>query len=141
VAAGAYLSLCGTWRPPEDVVGYQAGRVEPEDQGRQEAHAGPVRPRHPARADWIKGDPAVVGHAGFARPMVWESIACSRCLDATGEGRISPAEPGSRVAVSIKLRPKGGWLLTLLLPLMRRMVHEREDQNLERIKAILEDAR
>jgi hypothetical protein len=41
--------------------------------------------------------------------------------------------------VRTKLRPKG--LLALLLPLMQRIMHEREDQNLERVKAILEGAR
>ncbi len=71
--------------------------------------------------------------------MAWASIACSRRLDAKGEGRISPTEQDSRVVVRTKLRPKG--LLALLLPLMRRMMHEREDQNLERVKAILEGTR
>jgi hypothetical protein len=51
-------------------------------------------------------------------------------------GRISPTEQGSRIVVRIKLRPRR--LLALLLPLMRRTVHEREDQNLQRVKATLE---
>jgi hypothetical protein len=41
--------------------------------------------------------------------------------------------------VRTRLRPKG--LLALLLPLMRRTVHEREDENLDRVKAIMEGAR
>jgi len=43
---------------------------------------------------------------------------------------------GSRVAIKTELRPKG--LLALVLPVMRRTLHERENQNLERVKAVLE---
>jgi len=40
------------------------------------------------------------------------------------------------VTVTTELRPKG--LLALLLPLMRRTMHAREERNLESVKAILE---
>jgi hypothetical protein len=46
---------------------------------------------------------------------------------------------GTTFIVRTKLRPKG--LPALLLPLMRRTMHEREDQNLDRVKAILEGTR
>ena len=90
-------------------------------------------------AEWIKGNPAIAGYVRSGRPAAWAAIARSRRLDAKGAGRISPAEQGSGVMVRTRLRPRG--LLALLLPLMRRTMHEREDQNLDRVKAILEDAR
>ena len=89
--------------------------------------------------EWIKGNPTTVEYVRFERPTAWASIARSRRLDAKGEGRISPTEQGSRVVLRIELRPKG--LLALLLPLIWRTMHEREDQNLERVKAILEGTR
>lgn len=72
----------------------------------------------------------------FERPTAWASIARSRRLDVRAVGRIAPTGRGSRVVIRTELRPKG--VLALLLPLMRRTMQAREDQNLERVKAILE---
>lgn len=88
-------------------------------------------------AEWIRGNPAIVEYITFERPTAWRSLARSRRLDARGEGRISPTERGSRIVIRTELRPKG--LLALLLPVMRRTMHQREDENLERVKAILEE--
>jgi hypothetical protein len=52
------------------------------------------------------------------------------------EGRISPTTDGSRVVIRTELWPKG--LLALLFPVMRRTMRAREDQNLGRVKTILE---
>lgn len=92
--------------------------------------SGPIGPGTRFGAEWIKGNPAIVEYVTFERSTAWTSIARSRRLDATGEGRISLTEHGSRVVIRTQLRPKG--LLALLLPVMRRTMHAREDQNLER---------
>jgi hypothetical protein len=77
-----------------------------------------------------------VEYITFERPMAWASIARSRRLDVRAQGRISPTADGSRVVIRTELRPKG--LLALLFPVLRRTMHAREDQNLGRVKAILE---
>jgi hypothetical protein len=122
VTAPNAIEIC---RSPEDVFGYLT--------------PGPIGLGTRFGAEWIKGNPAIAGYVGFERPMAWASIARSRRPDAKGEGRISPTEQGSRVVVRTRLRPKG--LLAPLPPLMGRTMHEREDQNLDRVKAILEGAR
>jgi hypothetical protein len=132
------------WRSPEDVFDYMTDITKEAEWNPRTGRAekltpGPIGLGTQFSAEWIKGNPAIVEYIGFERPMAWASVARSRRLDAKGEGRISPTKQGSRVVVRTKLRPKG--LLALLLPLMRRIMHEREDQNLERVKAILEGAR
>jgi hypothetical protein len=81
----------------------------------------------------------VVEYVAFERPTTWASTARCRRLDAKGEGRISRTERGSRLMVRTELRSKG--LVALLLPLMRRTMHERETRILKRVKAILEGGR
>jgi polyketide cyclase/dehydrase/lipid transport protein len=135
------IEIC---RSPEDVFDYLTGITKeaewnPRTRRAEKLTPGPIGLGTRFGAEWIKGNPAIVEYVGFERPMAWASTARSRRLGAKGEGRISPTEQGSRVVVSTNLRPKG--LLALLLPLMRRIMHEREDQNLERVNAILEGTR
>ena len=135
------IEIC---RSAEDVFDYltditKEAEWNPRTRRVEKLTPGPIGLGTRFGAEWIKGNPAIVEYVRFERPMAWASIARSRRLDAKGEGRIPPAEQGSRVVVRTKLRPKG--LLALLLPLMRRTMHEREDQNLERVKAILERTR
>ena len=114
--------------------------MEPEDQAGRETHAGPDRPRAPGSVrSGSRATRQSPGYVRFERPTAWAAIARSRRPDAKGKGQISLTEQGSRVIVRTKLRPNG--LLALLLPLMRRTTHEREDQNLYRVKAILEGTR
>jgi hypothetical protein len=84
-------------------------------------------------------DPTIVEYVRFERPTAWGSIAGSPRLDVRAEGRILPTERGSRVVIKTELRPKG--LLALLLPVMRRTMQGREDQNLGVVEAILEGTR
>jgi Polyketide cyclase / dehydrase and lipid transport len=135
------IEIC---RLPEDVFDYLTDITKevgwnPRTKRVEKLTPGPIGLGTRFGAEWIKGNPAAVEYVRFERPVAWASIARSRRLDTKGEGRISPAEQGSRVMVRTRLRPKG--LLAVLLPLMRRTMHEREDQNLERVKAILEGAR
>ena len=113
--------------------------MEPKDPAGGEAHPGGDGAGTRFDAEWIKGNPTIVEYVLFERPTAWASIARSRRLDARAEGRVSPTERGSSVVIRTELRPKG--LLALLLPMMRRTMHQREDQNLERVKAILEGRR
>lgn len=103
------IEIC---RSPEDVFDYltditkEAGwnlrtrRVE-------KLTPGPIGLGTRFGAEWIKGNPAIVGYVRFERPMAWAAIARSRRLDAKGEGRISPTEQGSRVMVRTNSGPRG----------------------------------
>ncbi len=128
-------------RPPGDVFDYLTDitrEVEwnPKTRHVEKLTPGPIGPGTRFGAEWIKGNPTIVEYVAFDRPRTWASVARSRRLDAKAEGRISSTEHGSRVVITTELRPKG--LLALLLPVMRRTMAEREDQNLARVKAILE---
>lgn len=131
-------------RSPEDVFDYLTditNEVEwnPRTRHVEKLTTGPIGPGTRFGAEWIKGNPTIVEYIRFERPTAWASIARSRRLDAKGRGRISPTERGSRLTVTTELRPKG--MLALLLPVMRRTMHEREQRNLESVKAILERQR
>lgn len=128
-------------RSPADVFDYLTDITNEVDWNPKTRHvvkltSGPISPGTRFGAEWIKGNPVIVEYVRFERPTAWTSVARSRRLDARGEGRIEPIGRGSRVTVTIELRPKG--MLALLLPVMRRTMHERERRNLESVKAILE---
>lgn len=128
-------------RPAEDVFDYLTDisrEVEwnPKTRRVEKLSSGPIGAGTRFSAEWIKNNPMVVEYIAFERPTAWTSLARSRRLDVKSEGRISLIENGSHVVIRTEMRPKG--LLALLLPVMRRTMHAREDQNLERVKAILE---
>jgi Polyketide cyclase / dehydrase and lipid transport len=85
--------------------------------------------------EWIKGNPMIIEYVHFERPTQWASVGHSTRLDAKSEGRVSATRNGAHLIVRMELQPRG--LLILLLPLMRRTMHRREDRNLTTIKAIL----
>ena len=131
-------------RPPEDVFDYLTDITKefewnPRTRRVEKLTPGEIGAGTRFDAEWIKGNPTIVEYVLFERPTAWASIARSRRLDVRAEGRVSPTERGSNVVIRTELRPKG--LLALLLPMMRRTMHQREDQNLERVKAILEGRR
>lgn len=131
-------------RSPEEVFDYLTDLANEAEWNPRTRHAekltpGPVGPGTRFGAEWIKGNPTIVEYVRFERPTAWASIARSRRLDARGEGRISPTARGCRVVVRTRLRPKG--LLAVLLPLLGRTMHQREDRNLASVKAILERPR
>jgi hypothetical protein len=131
-------------RSPEDVFDYLtdiSNEVEwnPRTRRVEKLTPGPIGPGTRFGAEWIKGNPTVVEYVRFERPTAWASVARSRRLDANAEGQVSPTAHGSRVVIRTQLRPKG--LLAVLLPLMGRTMHKREDRNLASVKAILERPR
>jgi uncharacterized protein YndB with AHSA1/START domain len=128
-------------RPPEDVFDYLTDITRefewnPRTRRAEKLTPGEIGVGTRFDAEWIKGNPTIVEYVTFERPTAWTSIARSRRLDVRAEGRTSPTADGCRVVITTELRPKG--LLALLLPVIRRTMHEREDQNLVRVKTILE---
>lgn len=131
-------------RPPEDVFDYltditKESAWNPRTRRVEKLTPGEIGAGTRFDAEWIKGNPTTVEYVPFERPTAWASIARSRPLDARAEGRVSPTERGSRVVIRTELRPKG--LLALLLPVMRRTMRRREEENLERVRTILEGKR
>ena len=128
-------------RPPEDVFDYLTDITKefewnPRTRRAEKLTAGEIGAGTRFDAEWIKGNPTIVEYVAFERPSAWSSVARSRRLDVRAQGRISATEGGSRLVIRTELRPKG--VLALLLPVKRRTMQAREDQNLERVKAILE---
>jgi hypothetical protein len=128
-------------RAPEDAFDYLTDinrefEWNPRTRRAEKLTSGPIGLGTRFSAEWIKGNPTIIEYVTFERPTMWRSVARSRRLDAKAEGRISPATDGSRVVIRTELWPKG--LLALLFPVMRRTMRAREDQNLGRVKTILE---
>jgi uncharacterized protein YndB with AHSA1/START domain len=128
-------------RSPEDVFDYLTDITKelewnPQTRRVEKLTPGEIGAGTRFDAEWIKGNPTIVEYVLFERPTAWASIARSRRLDARAEGRVAPTERGSRVVIRTELRPKG--LLALLLPVMRRTMRRREEENLARVRTILE---
>ena len=140
MTAGNVIKIC---RWPGDVFGYLTGIIKeagrnPRTRRVEKLAPGPIGFGARFGAEWIKGDPAIAGYVRSGRPVAWAAIARFRAWmrRAWGGSRRRNRAPGH----GQNQTPAQG-LLALLLPLMRRTVHEREDQNLERVKAILEGTR
>jgi uncharacterized protein YndB with AHSA1/START domain len=131
-------------RSPEDVFDYliditREFEWNPQTRRAEKLTSGRIGLGTRFEAEWIKGNPTIIEYVTFERPTTWGSIARSRRLDARAEGRISPTADGCRVVIRTELRPKGP--ASAAVPVMRRTMHAREDQNLERVEAILEAER
>jgi Polyketide cyclase / dehydrase and lipid transport len=130
-------------RSPETVFDYLTDitrEVEwnPRTKRVEKLTPGPVGVGSRFGAEWIKGNPMVIEYTALERPIGWTSRARSRLLDVKGEGRVSATDRGSRVVIRTEIRPKG--ILALLRPLLGRTMLQREERNLQRVKAILEGA-
>jgi hypothetical protein len=79
---------------------------------------------------------ALIEDLKLNRPHSWEAISRSRALDAHTEGRIDETSDGSRLIMRTQLRPRG--MLRLLTPALNSWMHRMLDQDLRRIKIILE---
>jgi hypothetical protein len=86
-------------------------------------------------AEFLNGDPMTIELVRFERPVIWETLARSRRLDAKGEGQISATEGGSRLIMRMELSPKGP--LRLLLPILGRFLHQQQERNVAAIKQAL----
>jgi hypothetical protein len=82
----------------------------------QNLTAGPIGVGTRFEAEFLNGGPMTVELVRFEPPVIWETLAHSRRLDAKGEGQISATEGGSRLVMRMELSPKGA--LRLLLPIL-----------------------
>jgi Polyketide cyclase / dehydrase and lipid transport len=128
-------------RSPEDVFDYCTYVThEPEWNPRtkrvKKVTDGPIGLGTRYEAEWIKGSPMLLEHVRFERPTAWDTVGRSSRLDAKSEGRISAVENGAHLTMVMELQPKGA--LRMVLPVLRRLMHGREQRNLAAIKAALE---
>jgi hypothetical protein len=128
-------------RSPEDVFDYctdltREPEWNPKAKRVEKVSPGPIGRGTRYEAEFLKGNPTTIEFVRFDRPLGWESVGCSRRLDAKGEGRVSATEDGAHLVMRMELRPKG--TLRLLLPIMGRFMHKQEERNLAAIKQALE---
>jgi WS/DGAT/MGAT family acyltransferase len=71
------------------------------------------------------------------RPRAWETISRSRVLDAQSDGKIDSTTGGCRLIMRTQLRPRG--ILRLVTPALGWFMHRTLDQDLRRLKALLEN--
>jgi diacylglycerol O-acyltransferase len=70
------------------------------------------------------------------RPRSWAAVSRSRTLDVVSEAQIEETSNGCRLLVRMRLRPHG--TLRLLTPVLGVFMHRTLDQDLRRVKALLE---
>jgi Wax ester synthase-like Acyl-CoA acyltransferase domain/Polyketide cyclase / dehydrase and lipid transport len=80
---------------------------------------------------------ALIEDTKIDRPGSWAAISRSRALDAQTEGKIDKIADGSRLIMRTELRPHG--VLRLLTPGLGWWMHRTLDEDLQRMKALLED--
>ena len=80
--------------------------------------------------------PAVIANTAFDRPRSWAAISTARRLTVHSEGTVRPLGGTSRLSIRTDLRPHGP--LRLLTPLLRAVMHRSWEQDLKRVKAIIE---
>ena len=128
-------------RPVEEVFDYCTDMAhEPEwnPQARyvEKLTQGPVREGTRYKAEWIAGDPMIVEYVEVDRPRSWRSTGRSRRLLTIGEGHVVPTPEGSRLDVRMVLQPRG--LMSVITPVLARLLRGREKDNLRAIKSVLE---
>jgi len=79
----------------------------------------------------------LINHTKINRPSSWAAISRSRALDAETAGEISNITGGCRLIMRTELRPHG--ILRLLTPALRWWMRHTFNQDLQRMKAVLED--
>jgi hypothetical protein len=128
-------------RSPEEVFDYYTdmGR-EPEWNPRtrriEKLTEGPIGLGTRYGGEWVKGDPMTIEFVRFQRPTAWASIGRSRRLIATAEGQVSATPGGAHLVLRTRLQPRGA--LRLLRPVLGPIMRQRENRNLQAIKAALE---
>jgi hypothetical protein len=128
-------------RSPADVFDYcvdltREPEWNPKAKRVQNLTVGPIGVGSRFEAEFLNGDPMTIEIVRFEWPVIWETLAHSRRLDAKGEGQISATEGGSRLVMRMELSPKGA--LRLLLPILGRFIHQQQERNIAAIKQALE---
>ena len=80
---------------------------------------------------------ALIEDIKIDRPRSWAAFSRSQALDAQTEGKIDQIPDGSRLIMCTQLRPYG--LLRLLTPGLGWWMHRTLDEDLQRMKALLEE--
>jgi diacylglycerol O-acyltransferase / wax synthase len=71
------------------------------------------------------------------RPRTWSAVSRSQALDAYSQGQIDDIPGGCRLIMRTQLRPHG--IFRLLTPALGQWMHRTLDQDLHRMRALLED--
>jgi diacylglycerol O-acyltransferase len=79
----------------------------------------------------------LINHTKINRPRSWAAISRSRALDAESAGEIRDCTGGCRLIMRTELRPHG--ILRPLTPALSWWMRRTLDQDLQRMKAVLED--
>ena len=131
-------------RSPEEVFDYctDLGR-EPEwnpvTRRIDKLTDGPIRVGTRYEGEWVKDDPMIIEFVRLQRPTSWATVGRSRRLVASAEGQVWPRPGGARLVLRTRLQPRGA--VRLLRPVLGLMMRQRENRNLQAIKAALEQER
>ena len=79
---------------------------------------------------------ALIEDIQINRPHLWAAVSWSRALDVLTEAEIEKTADGSRLVMRMRLRPHGA--LRLLTPALGLFMHRALDQDLRKVKALLE---
>ncbi|HLM20874.1 MAG TPA: SRPBCC family protein [Propionibacteriaceae bacterium] len=79
---------------------------------------------------------ALIEDVRVDRPRSWAAVSRSGALDVLSEGQIDETSDGVRLVMRMRLRPHGA--LRLLTPGLGLFMHRTLDQDLRRVKALLE---
>ena len=79
---------------------------------------------------------ALIEDIRVSRPRSWAALSRSRALDVLSEGQIEKTADGCRLLIRMRLRPHG--ILRLLTPGLGLFMQRTLDQDLRRVKALLE---
>jgi Polyketide cyclase / dehydrase and lipid transport len=101
--------------------------------------AGPIRVGTRYEGEWVKDDPMTIEFVRLQRPTSWATVGRSKRLVATSEGQVSTTPDGVRLVLRTRLQPRGA--LRLLRPVLGLIMRQRENRNLQAIKAALEQER
>jgi Wax ester synthase-like Acyl-CoA acyltransferase domain/Polyketide cyclase / dehydrase and lipid transport len=82
---------------------------------------------------------ALIEDIGINRPRSWAAVSRSGALDVLSEGLIDETANGSRLVMRMRLRPHGTW--RVLTPALGLFMRRALDQDLRRVKALLEPHR
>jgi hypothetical protein len=98
--------------------------------------AGPIAEGTRFRARWQGGPPVECVYTLVDGPRRWEVHGSAKGMDIAFRGEVEPTGGGTRLTIRMTLLPKG--LFRLFGPMIRRGFQKKEEQNLERIRAVLE---
>ena len=97
---------------------------------------GPMRIGSTYRAEWPGSGAAIVEVTALERPERWTSVSRGRGLDIAFEGRVARSGEGSRLTITMDLRPRG--LMKLAAPLLARAMQRTESRNLPALRDAIE---